>query len=224
VASKLPLARALVVLVALAAWPAIAVADPPTERSAAPLPSESAFERFRWYGEELIYTVQILGSEGARAGLAAGYPEDRDGIPSIRLHGLVQSVGLLSGVFAIEDVADTWIETATGLPLYAVKDLNERNQQRRYEVTYHQLNHRADIERVRDGRDTRFFRYVPSDLYDALSWIYDLRSRDLDVGQEYVYHIYDGWKLSRLTVRVIRHRIVITGMGNIQAAEFEFVR
>lgn len=221
-------ARYLARLLAAAALalPALAHADEPEPSSAASpaLLTEGAFERFRWYGEELIYSVQILGSEGARAGLAAGFPEEVDGVMVTPLHGLVQSVGLLAGVFSIDDTADTWIEPATGLPVRAVKELNERGQFRSYDVSYHQHLHRADVERVRDGRPGRFFRFVPSDLYDALSWIYDLRSRDFAVGNQYVYHIYDGWKLSRLTIRVVRHRIVITGMGNIQAAEVEFVR
>lgn len=220
----------LLLATALVAWPvtqAAAQAEAQVAAMPAPpeLPSDTAFSRFRWYGEELIYSVQILGREAARAGLAVGFPEDHpDWGWIIPLDGVATSVGLMSGFYAINDVARTWVEPGSGLPRYSTKDLDERGRQRAYAVTYEQPSYRADVVRIRNEGEQRYFRHAPSDLHDAMSWIYDLRSRDLSVGQEYIYYIYDGWKMSRLTVRVGRHRPIFTGLGTLDAAWLQFVR
>jgi len=189
------------------------------------LPSHDAFDRFEWYGEELEYAIEILGSEAARSALQAGYPEvDEDGHSYIPVYGLALSIGFFGSVYPLEDTAETWIDTASGLPSWTSKTIDERGSVRVYEVDYQREQFRSRVNRTRDGVRAEYFRYTPTDLHDALSWIYDLRSRDLSVGAEYTYHIYDGWKLSRLSVRVDSHTEVYTELGFLEVAEIRFVR
>ncbi|MFT5992217.1 MAG: hypothetical protein ACI82G_001214, partial [Bradymonadia bacterium] len=137
--------------------------------------------------------------------------------------GLTNSVGFFNTVYPMRDVALTYLSPDTGLPVFASKELDERGEYRRYDVTYDQDIYRADVERTRNGTQ-RYRRTVPSDLHDMMSWFIDLRSRDFSVGNEYVYHIYDGWKLSRLTVRIVDHEDIYTGLGFIPSARMRFTR
>lgn len=222
---RLALSASLLIALLVAA-PAAAQDDVDAELTeVVSLPSHDAFERFRWHGEELEYAIEILGSEAARAALQAGYPElDESGHAHVPVYGLAISIGFFGSVYPLEDTAETHIDTASGLPVWTSKTIDERGSVRVYEVDYEREQFRSRVNRTRDGVEAEYFRYTPTDLHDALSWIYDLRSRDLAVGAEYTYHIYDGWKLSRLTVRVERHTEVYTEMGFLEVAELRFVR
>jgi hypothetical protein len=189
------------------------------------LPAHDAFDRFEWYGEELEYAIEILGSEAARSAVQVGYPQtDENGHTYTPVYGLAISIGFFGSVYPLEDSAETHLDTATGLPIWTSKTIDERDVLRIYEVDYEREGFRSRVNRTRDGIEAEYFRYTPTDLHDALSWIYDLRSRDLSVGAEYTYHIYDGWKLSRLTVRVEQHTEVYTELGFLPVAEMRFVR
>jgi len=189
------------------------------------LPTEDAFERFRWYNESFTYSIDILGQTAARAALSSGYPTliDDHGVV-IPIEALATSTGAFHMFYPLRDTALTYVSPATGLPVWTDKVLDERNEVRQYTVAFDRDAFRANVTRVRDGRTQEFFRFGPSDLHDALSWIFDLRSRDLSIGQSYVYFIYDGWKMSRLTARVTGETAVYTGMGMLDVVELRFTR
>lgn len=185
----------------------------------------TASSRFRWSGEQVSYTIQILGDEVARTGFAIGFPEEREGYGTvIPVTGGATSVGFFALVYSMNDTAETLISPETGLPVFTTKTIDERDQVRTYEVTYLPDAYRAEVARIRSERTDEYARLTPSDLHDALSWFMDLRSRDLSVGNEYVYFVYDGWKLSRLTARVTQHLDVYTPIGFIPSAELSFTR
>lgn len=190
----------------------------------AELPQDSAEERFAWYGEELYYSIEMLDSEAARCAIAVGYPtEHEDYGLVVPLEGLALSVGFFANVYPMEDTAVTYIDR-DGLPVHSTKVIDERNRERAYAVAYRHDEFVSEIARTEDESTRRTGRFVPSDTHDAISWMLDLRSRDLSVGQEYVYHIFDGWKLSRLTARVTAHTEVYTELGIMDVAEMTFTR
>jgi hypothetical protein len=190
----------------------------------AQLPQDSAEERFEWYGEELYYSIEMLGSEAARCAIAVGYPTDHDehGLV-VPLEGLALSVGFFANVYPMEDTAVTYVGT-DGLPVQSTKVIDERNRERSYAVAYEQETFTSAILRTEGEHTRRTGRFVPSDTHDAISWMLDLRSRDLGIGNEYVYHIFDGWKLSRLTARITDHTEVYTELGIMEVAEMTFTR
>lgn len=213
-------------LVCLLAACAIALAaSAPAAAQRAPLPQETAAERFQWSGQALHYSIEILGAEAARTAIQIGAPMDVEGFGRvIPVDGLTISIGFFGTVYPIHDTALTYLDPATGLPVWSSKVLDERGEVRQYDVTYRQDAFRADVVRQRGGGTQRYHRLAPSDLHDAVSWFLDLRSRDLDVGTSYVYHVFDGWKLSRLTARVTDHVDVYTAMGYLPCAELTFTR
>lgn len=190
----------------------------------AELPQDTAEERFEWYGEELYYSIEMLDSEAARCAIAVGYPtEHEDHGLVVPLEGLALSVGFFANVYPMEDTAVTYIGR-DGLPVHSTKVIDERNRERSYAVRYRHDTFVSEIARTEGESTRRTGRFVPSDTHDAISWMLDLRSRDLSVGQEYVYHVFDGWKLSRLTARITSHTEVYTELGILEAAEITFTR
>ncbi|MCB9508369.1 MAG: DUF3108 domain-containing protein [Myxococcales bacterium] len=189
------------------------------------LPQDTAAERFRWSGEQLFYSIEMLGSEAARCAISVGYPtEGEDGETYVPLEGLSISVGFFANVYPMEDTALTRMDLSDGLPTVSTKIIDERGSVRRYDVAYGHDLFRSEIDRSAGEELRRNVRLVPSDTHDAITWMLDLRSRDLSVGQSYVYHVFDGWKLSRLTARVTAHTDVYTELGLLDVAEMRFTR
>lgn len=187
-------------------------------------PQDTASERFRWQGEELFYSIEMLGSEAARCAVAVGHEIEHEEFGTvIPLEGLAISVGFFANVYEMEDMAETFLRPETGLPEWSAKSIDERGNYRRYEVGYDHDGFVATVNRIADTTRLQA-RYIPSDTHDAISWMLDLRSRDLAVGREYVYHIFDGWKLSRLSARIEEHTEVYTEIGILDVAQIRFTR
>lgn len=181
-------------------------------------------DRFRWAGEELYYSIEMLGSESARCAIAIGAPiEHEEWGTVVPLDGLAVSVGFFANVYPMEDTALTYVDPTDGLPFFSSKVIDERAVVRQYEVVYEHDTFVSRITRIAEST-RRMGRYIPSDTHDALSWMIDLRSQDLSVGREYVYHIFDGWKLSRLTARIQRHTDIYTELGILDVAEVLYTR
>lgn len=189
------------------------------------LPTETWSERFDSAGHEFYYSIRILGAEAGRAAFTIGGPVEIDGIGAVvPLQGMAVSVGFFAAVYPFENTALTYVNPENGLPFFSSKTIDESDALRRYEVTYNQEDFSSTVVRTRDERQSEFVRLGPSDLHDALSWIIDLRTRDFSTGSRYVYHVYDGWKLSRLTLEVVGQRRLYTDVGPYDAAEFRIWR
>ena len=206
--------------------PRLKIPDAPLpEVALPPLATETAAARFRWSGEQLFYAIEFLGNKAIKAGLSIGAPTDIEKFGTvIPVQGLAASVGLLGAVYPIRDSALTYLDPATGLPIWSEKVLAENNVERSYKVDYDGARHRASVLRKRDGETRQFKRAVPSDLHDAFSWFMDLRSQDLSVGKRYEYFVFDGWKLSRLTALVVRNGTSYCALGELPSAEVELSR
>ncbi len=157
----------------------------------------------RYRSEELYYSLRFFGTELARGALVLGDYEAVDGAWTLPAYGLALTEGVAAMIYPLRDEASTTIDPETGLPLRAIKDLREREHYRNYDVRYDQAAYTSQITRIRDENErSRYQRALPSNTYDALSWVYALRDQPLEPGTTAVYYMYDGWKLSRITATV----------------------
>ena len=69
-------------------------------------------------GEQMTWKVAIGGVEVGELALAVGEPGDAGGRSIIIVRGRVQSSGALSLVKAVHDETETWVDVATGRPVY----------------------------------------------------------------------------------------------------------
>lgn len=209
---------------ALAALSAVLLVAPVLHAADAPPDDAPWAERFRWSGEELYYSIEMLGSEAVRAAVGIGPPvEVEEWGRVVPLEGLAQSVGFFANVYSMEDTALTYVNPESGLPVFTSKVIDERGSRRVYDVAFGGDTYRASVVRTAERAQNQS-RLTPSSTHDAISWMIDLRSRDLSVGRAYVYHVFDGWKLSRLTGRISGHTELETPIGTLEVAEIRFTR
>ena len=189
---------------------------------AAPLPSMS-----RWAGEELHYSVNMMGGEAARGAITVGRATVDENLGEVvPVEGLIQSVGLLSAMVRFRYGGFTWMDAEFGLPLWGDKLLEDGGRTRSYQTAYGLDDYRVDVTRLENERSRTWSRLTPSRVDDAFSWIFRLRSAPLEVGDVYSFYIFDGWLMRRLHARVVSHverPEDVTGRKNVMAAELVLV-
>ena len=166
----------------------------------------------RFQGEELYYSLEFLGAQTARAALVMGEvgAESEDEI--IHIFGLAETTGVAAMIFPLRDTGSTNVHAVSGLPARKEVELDERGEYRHYEVTFDHGTYDASIVRQRGDRTNRYHRAVPSNTHDAFTWIYAVRDQNLTPDTTYIYFVFDGWKLSRVHVTVLRgHEEALVG-------------
>lgn len=183
-------------------------------------------DRMRWAGEELYFNMEFRGSLAARSALSIGDVQDHEEHGQvIPIQGIAASTGIFATVYPMENDGLTLLDPETGFPVQAVKEIRERQRRRVYDVRYERDRWRGHVNRILGERESNYRRWLPSDVHDGFSWIYDLRTRDLSVGNAWVYYVYDGWRLSRLTIRVLTHEeLFVSALGPLDVAYFEVYR
>jgi hypothetical protein len=180
---------------------------------------------FRWPNEEFYFSVRFNGIEAMRAILRSGsiqYAGDRAYIP---LSAYAKSVGFFQNIYPLHDRANTFIDPADYLPLRSEKHFEERGKTRIYKVDFLHDAFRAKVFKSRKTRSSRYNHAIPGQTHDMLSWLYDLRAREeLKVGDEFAYYVYDGWKFSRVDMKVEAKEDVYTPMGWFKAWKISFIR
>ncbi|QDG49251.1 DUF3108 domain-containing protein [Persicimonas caeni] len=186
---------------------------------------DARVDSFRWAGEEFYFSVRLNGAEAMRASLRAGDLRRVNNRPYVPISAVAQSVGFFQSVYPLNDRANTFVDPGNYRPLRSEKLFEERGQTRTYKVDYIHSTYRAKVEKKKEKRTFRFNYSIPGTTHDMLSWMYDLRSRDsLKVGDTFSYYIYDGWKLSRVDMKVLGKEDVYTPMGWFKGWKISFVR
>lgn len=179
---------------------------------------------FPWEDEQFFYSLRVNGAEAMRATLKVGDQRmngRRDYIPI----GLsVRSLGFFDNVYSVDDRADTYMDPATLRPYRSEKYFREAGKSRTYIVDYVHNVFRAKVEKRKPNRKQRFKRAIPSSTHDMMTWLYDLRKRDLQKGDRFRYFVFDGWKLSHVYMRVVGKEDLYTPAGWFKAWKFKFVR
>jgi hypothetical protein len=190
------------------------------KKGAKPLPE------FAWAGEELFYKVKINGAEAAHAAIRIGQVRVLKGdVPYVPLAATIRSVGFFHSVYPMNDRANTFIHASNLQPLRSEKIIQEAGKERIYKVDYDVDSYTARVEQIRDKQPFQYITPIPNPIHDAFSWFVHLRQRDdLVEGASFSYFIYDGWKLSRVDVRVVGEESVLTSLGWSKAWKMEIDR
>lgn len=212
---------------ALSAFAALALTGPATTATAEPAKEDAS--SFKWENEELNYKVKIQGSEAVHARIRVGEVRSMKGLPYVALSAVAKSVGLFHSIYPMDDRANTFIHPDTLQPHRSEKLFREAGKVRSYNVDYELGRYRAAVNKLseQDGetKKRKYSRAIPSETHTALSWIFELRQADgFTVGEELSFYVYDGWKLSRLDLKVAAEESVYTPMGWHKAWKLDFSR
>lgn len=216
------LAILLLGLMGLLGLPGTLLAEPGPVTSVGPVQNGT----FPWVGEELFYSVRINGAEAMRAGIRSGEVRTRErGGSYVAISGMAQSRGFFNAIYPLDDRANTYLNPINFFPLRSEKVFDEAGKRRTYFVDYRQQRFEARVERERDDRLTRFTTPIPGSTHDMLTWIYALRGeRNLAVGDQFSFYIYDGWLVSRLDLEVVGAEDLLTPMGWFKTWRVSFSR
>lgn len=163
---------------------------------------------FSWQGQQLTFDISALGGTVARCAMITGYTgTDANLGEVVPLRGFCVTLGLMSAFLNFNYEGIVFANPDTLEPVWGEKLLEDRGRSRTYETFYDREQFVAVVERREPQRDSQrqYREWVPTQVYDILTWLQHVRTRDLSVGNEFVYYLYDGWKLRRVTMRVLRH-------------------
>jgi hypothetical protein len=184
---------------------------------------------FRWEGEELFYSVEISGADAARASVRIGKRKTANGVTFVPIAADAISHGFFAKTYPVNNRADTFVDVKTFQPVKADKIIRENGSERTYKVRYMPGAFTARVERHAKEKDVganqrTYDRAVPGAIHDGISWLFDLRSQPLKPGDTYTYYIYDGWKLSRLKVKVVGKEKAWTPLKEYPAIKLDVER
>jgi hypothetical protein len=185
---------------------------------------ESDEPRFRWVGEQFYFSIRLNGAEAMRASVRAGDIRENGERSYVPVSGNAQSVGFFQNVYPMNDRADSYIDPTSLVPHRSEKEFHEAGKSRTYEVDYEHGDYRARVRKAKKKHEYKFNFAIPGKTYDMLSWVYDLRTQDIALGEKYIYYVYDGWKLSRVHLEVVAKKDVYTPMGWFKTWKLDFRR
>lgn len=183
---------------------------------------------FRWEGEELYYSVEISGTDAARASVRIGKRKTAKGVTFVPVASDAISHGFFAKTYPVDNRADTFVDVSTFQPIKADKIIRENGSERTYRVRYQPGNFTALVQKEMKEKGKKgqrsYERAVPAEIHDGLSWMFDLRARPLKAGDVYTYYIYDGWKLSRLKAKVVGKEKAWTPLKEYDAIKIDVER
>lgn len=183
---------------------------------------------FRFEKEELYYSVEISGADAARASVRAGKRRTVRGVTYVPIQAKAISHGFFAKSYPVDNSGDTFIDFNTLQPIKSDKVIKEKDETRIYKVRFEPKAFSAKVQRElkKGGKSSKrsYDRAVPSTIHDLFSWMYELRMEKLDKGDTYTYFIYDGWKLSRLGVKVIGREKAWTPLKEYSTIKVDITR
>lgn len=227
------LAMVLLMLLPLAAGGASsdAQAQPASEQTASDqassgqtsdaAPSPAAFE---WENEQFYYSLRVNGAEALRATLKAGDVRraKRGSYVPVALN--VRSLGFFHNIYPVNDRADTFLNPRTFRPYRSEKVFQENGKKRTYEVDFNHAGYRAAVQKTKPSYVRKFKKPIPGDTHDMITWMYELRTREIGVGKSFQFYVYDGWYISDIRLKVVGKEDLYTPAGWFKTWKFEFVR
>jgi hypothetical protein len=181
-------------------------------------------EAFPWEGERFYYSLRVNGAEAMRAVLQTGQRRHSDSGPYVAAGLDVRSVGFFDSIYSVDHRADTYFHPRSLLPYRSEKTFSEQGKSRTYRVDYDHGGYIAQCRFAKRGQERDYQWRIPGTTHDMISWLYDLRSRPLAMGDSYVFYVYDGWKISEVHVDVVGKEDLYTPAGWFKSWKLKFVR
>ncbi|MBP7173285.1 MAG: DUF3108 domain-containing protein [Cloacibacterium sp.] len=124
-------------------------------------------------GEKLSYRIHYGILNAGTANLSATQINYK-GRPHYRVTGVGKSTGMVRAFFKVDDIYESYIDIATGLPSFYVRNVSEGSYRRHYETTFDHDNQTLVLNNKLD-KGTRNFKTMKG-IQDMLSSFYYLRS------------------------------------------------
>jgi len=128
----------------------------------------------------------------------------------ILIHAEARSSGLWSKLFRVDNRYQTRIDRRRLLPVEYSKQIDQKNVQHAWTITYHQDQQRAVIDSARVWS-------IPSDCHNFFSMLYRIRRFDFERGDSLVLNLDVETLLWRVTIRREAFEALSTPEGKFDA-------
>ncbi len=196
----------------------------------APRPSQASEQapekrvQFKWAGEKFFFSLRVNDAEAMRASIKTGERRRSNQGVYIPVALQVSSLGFFHEVYPVDDRADTFMNPTTFHPYRSEKYFREAGEKRAYLVDYLQDAFHARVEKRETDKVHKFKKPIPETTHDMITWLYELRSREIALDKTFKFYVYDGWKISRVHMSVVGKEDLYTPAGWFKAWKFKFVR
>ena len=126
-------------------------------------------------GEKLVYRLHYGFLNAGTATLNTNLINYKNK-PHYHVTGIGKSTGAVRVFFKVDDVYESYINTATGLPSYYVRNVSEGGYRRHFETEFDQENHSLTLTN-KLAKTSRNYKTVVG-IQDMISSFYFLRSQD----------------------------------------------
>jgi len=130
-----------------------------------------------------------------------------DGIDGYHVTAQARTVGLVNGLFKVNDVYESFINAATLQPFRAEKRSQHRKTQTQSSVTMDQAKRTAQLD---EGRTLE----IPEDTYDLAALIFAIRGMDLTIGKTRTLTALEDDKLYTIKLQPEAREKVTTPAGS----------
>jgi len=184
----------------------------------ASLPSEPAvrLEDLHPYfvaGEQITWSVTLLGVEGVRARLAVGQPGIEKGRRVVAVAAQAESAGILAAVKKVRDSVSSWIDVESGIPTRTISEVEMKGKTLEVQAIRRSRQPVADlvVKRGKGARELKESKRLPSfETHDPLSAILVLRNWTAANGSRAVFTTLGGLRIWRTDV-VVEGREELSG-------------
>jgi len=162
-------------------------------------------------GEILEYSVKIKGIPAGDQTLQVKSKKLMSGHEVYHVRSESRVRKLFAVFYPFSNSSESFIQSKDLQPLHYTKRIKDGKYSGKIDIKFDWDNHVARI--VKDQKKTEI--HIPSDVQDELSMIYLLRTKELEVGQEYEFPVLTGNKTMETTVRVLRIERLNTILGSL---------
>ena len=147
-----------------------------------------------------------------------------DGTRYIPIVGQAASKSIVRLFARIDDRAEAYVDPDTWETIYSYKHLHENDRDREYYVWFWNEDDVASAERHQNERTAKRDYTIPPGTMDSVAWVFEIRTKELVEGKQYVWYTFDGWTINRVTVKVQGMEDVWTENGFYHCRKFEIWR
>lgn len=163
-------------------------------------------------GEELEYSIRVRGIPAGTQIIRVKSNESLNGREVYHVESRSKANKIFYLLYPFDDRSESFIAKEGFHPLRYRRELIDGAYRGAIAVDFDDAERKASIVKDRKRRELR----VPKGVQDELSMIYLLRTKDIQVGEEYEFPAIVGTKFFRVGVKVIRIEDLKTIFGTIK--------
>jgi hypothetical protein len=163
-------------------------------------------------GESLEYNVRIKGIPAGTQVMQVSEMRIMNGNEVYHVESSSKPNSVFSVFYTFNDFSQSFINSKDYSPIRYERKIIDGRYRGNIAVEFDSIKHIARVEKDKKYTEVR----VPEGVQDELSMIYLLRSREIEVGEDYEFSALVGTKSTKIGVSVLRTEKIKTVLGTLK--------